>query len=111
MAILTAPRPPVSRPVLPPYSARAPGSPARALGWLWRHSIAASAATIGISAVAAAAIGVSMPRFPATAAEAVFVLTVGVALGCLAGVAMRSRWAMLLVPTAAVLGFHVGRVV
>jgi pimeloyl-ACP methyl ester carboxylesterase len=56
-----------------------------------------------------AAIGLTMPRFPSSSAEALLVLVLGLAVGLGAGLAWRSRWAILAAPVLAVASFHVGR--
>jgi pimeloyl-ACP methyl ester carboxylesterase len=50
-----------------------------------------------------------MPRFPATAGQALIVMVLGLGVGFVGGIALRSRWAMLLAPVASVLFFAVGR--
>jgi proline iminopeptidase len=77
---------------------------------LWRSRVAAFSAAIGASAVVGASIGLTMPRFPATASQALIVMTAGAGPGLVVGLAMRSRWAMLLAPLVSVLPFQVGRV-
>jgi proline iminopeptidase len=50
-----------------------------------------------------------MPRFPATAGQALIVMVLGLGVGFVGGIALRSRLAMLVVPVASVLFFAVGR--
>jgi pimeloyl-ACP methyl ester carboxylesterase len=50
-----------------------------------------------------------MPRFPATAGQALIVMVLGLGVGFVGGTALRSRWAMLLAPLASMLFFAVGR--
>src|SRR5437762_13708932 len=50
-----------------------------------------------------------MPRFPATTGQALLVMVLAVGIGFVGGIALRSRWAMLLAPLASVLFFAVGR--
>jgi hypothetical protein len=50
-----------------------------------------------------------MPRFPATAGQALLVMVLGLGVGFVGGIALRSRWAMLFAPLATILFFAVGR--
>ena len=103
-------RAPVST-TAPPAVPRQPQAPHTRLilDGFWRHPRAAFGLTIASSAVVASAIGLTMPRFPATAGQALLVMVLGLGVGFLGGIALRSRWAMLLAPLASVLFFGVGR--
>jgi pimeloyl-ACP methyl ester carboxylesterase len=76
---------------------------------VWGRRSAAWGAAVAVSALAGAGIGLTMPRFPATAQQALIGMGLGLGLGLVAGLALRSRWAMLVAPLAAVVGFHLGR--
>ena len=103
-------RAPVST-TAPPAMPRQPQAPHTRLilDVLWRHPRAAFGLTIGISAVVASAIALTMPRFPATAGQAMLVMVLGLAVGFVGGITLRSRWAMMFAPLACVLFFAVGR--
>src|SRR5690348_1833774 len=92
---------------LPPVVPRQPESPHSGgiLDLVWRHPRAGLGLTIGISAVVASAIGLTMPRFPASAGQALLVMVLGLGVGLVGGIALRSRWAMPLAPLASVLFF------
>jgi hypothetical protein len=68
MATLLDVWPPVSNAAPPAHPGRAQASHTLLiLAVLWRHRRAALSLAIGVSAVVAAGIGFTMPRFPATA--------------------------------------------
>lgn len=67
---------------------------------LWQHRWFGLVLTAAVSAVVGIIVGVTMPRGPATAVEALVVMASGLAVGLLAGLLLPSRWAMLLVPLA-----------
>jgi hypothetical protein len=46
---------------------------------------------VAVSALAGTSIGLSMPRFPATAAQALVVMVLALGVGPAAGLALRSR--------------------
>jgi pimeloyl-ACP methyl ester carboxylesterase len=76
---------------------------------LWGRRTVAWGAALGISALAGAGVGLTMPRFPATGAQALLVMALGLGVGLVAGVAVRSRWVLLAAPLVSLLGFHLGR--
>ena len=54
--------------------------------------------TIGITLLVGLTIVRALPRGPATASQALAVMAAGLAVGGLAGLIMRSRWAMIIAP-------------
>jgi proline iminopeptidase len=54
-------------------------------------------------------VGLGMPRGPVTSGQALVLLVIGLLLGFVAGVVLRSRWAMLAAPVAHVVVFEVAR--
>lgn len=67
---------------------------------IWRDSLIG----IGVALAAAILLGLLvafiMPRGPTTPAQALFIMAAALAVGLIAGFAMKSRWAMLLAPVA-----------
>lgn len=63
-------------------------------GRRWR-SLAVAA---GLPAVTGLLVAITMPRGPATSAQALAVLALGLAVGVASGFLLRSRWALLLAP-------------
>lgn len=57
-----------------------------------------AAVAVAAPALAGVAFGLTMPRGPLTAGEGIASLLVGIAVGGLAGFALRSRWALLVAP-------------
>ncbi len=76
---------------------------------LWRHRLAGAIVAGGLAALAGLATGLAMPRSPATAGQALILMALGLCVGLAAGLAMRSRWALLLAPAAYILANEVGR--
>lgn len=66
-------------------------------------------AAAGVAALTGLLVALAMPRGPATAAQALFVMATSLVVGLVAGMAMRSRWAMLLAPVAYVIAVEIGR--
>lgn len=64
----------------------------------WKDRRKGIALAVGIAALAGVVVSLALPRGPTTQAQALLVLAGGTMVGLLAGLAMRSRWAMLLVP-------------
>ncbi len=54
-------------------------------------------------------VALTMPRGPATAVQALVVMGSSIAVGLLAGLVMRSRWAMLLAPIAYIVAIELAR--
>ncbi len=67
---------------------------------IWGHRWAGAAVTAGIAALAGLVVARTMPHGPATAAQALIVMALSLFVGLTAGLAMRSRWAMLVAPLA-----------
>jgi proline iminopeptidase len=65
---------------------------------VWKGRRMGVALAIGIAVLAGALVGVSLPRGPTTQAQALLILVGCLVVGGFAGLAMRSRWAMLLAP-------------
>lgn len=77
---------------------------------LWRNRrVAAVSVTLG-AALLGLTISYTMPRAPATATQALIVMATSLLLGGLAGVILRSRWAMLIAPIAYIIAIELGRV-
>lgn len=81
-------------PTLP--HARRPPFAQRLLGKGWVRL----ALSIAVPALAGLLVAITMPRGPATSAQALAVLALGLAVGVASGFLLRSRWAMLLAPAA-----------
>ena len=80
-----------------------------AVAWLWRYRWFTVLVTAGITALLGVVVALFMPRGPATAGQALFVMLSSLLAGLLAGAAMRSRWAMLLAPAAYIIGVELAR--
>lgn len=76
---------------------------------LWADRRWALAAAAGIPVVTGLLVGAVMPRGPVTAGQALGVILLGAVVGFATGVALRSRWAMLLAPVAHVAAFELAR--
>jgi pimeloyl-ACP methyl ester carboxylesterase len=63
----------------------------------------------GVSALAGLLVAVVMPRGPATTAQALAAMAIGLGVGLVAGLALRSRWALLLAPMAHVAAIELTR--
>ena len=62
-----------------------------------------------LSALSGLLVAMSMPRGPITAMQAIIVLLSGLAVGLIAGYAMRSRWVLLLAPLTYILTVEITR--
>ncbi|CAJ36922.1 alpha/beta fold hydrolase [Methanocella arvoryzae] len=67
---------------------------------IWRDNRIGWAIAIGTAIVFGALVALIMPRGPTTATLALLGMSGGLAAGLIAGIATRSRWAMLLAPVA-----------
>lgn len=67
---------------------------------IWRNRPAGIAIAACAAIFFSALVALTMPRGPATPAGALAVMAGGLLVGVIAGLAMRSRWAMLLAPAA-----------
>lgn len=81
----------------------------RPLTLLWQHRWWSLIMTVGATALSGVLIALTMPRGPATAGEALLVLVSSLAVGLLAGLLLRRRWAMLLTPVAYILAIELAR--
>jgi len=67
---------------------------------IWSRPLAALASAAAFGAAWGAIVGWWTPRGPLTTGEAVWSIVISVAVGALAGLVAKSRWAMLLAPAA-----------
>lgn len=74
----------------------------RALERIWADRRLAVGTVVLIAAIGGVLAGVSTPRGPLTSAAALATMAGALVVGTLSGVALRSRWAMLLAPVVAV---------
>ncbi|MCL4262932.1 MAG: alpha/beta hydrolase [Anaerolineae bacterium] len=81
----------------------------RPLAYLWQHRWFGLVVTIAIAALLGVLTALTMPRGPATAVQALIVMVSSLAVGLLAGLLMRSRWAMLLAPIAYIIAVELTR--
>jgi proline iminopeptidase len=75
----------------------------------WQRRWAGVAVGAGVAALSGLLGALAMPRGPVTTGQALALLVGGVAVGALAGLATRTRWAMLLAPIAHLVAFEIGR--
>jgi proline iminopeptidase len=82
----------------------------------WRRELLISArpwwrlvTTVVLSGLSGLAVGLAMPRGPVTSGEALALLSVGLVVGFVSGLILRSRWAMLVAPVAQVIVFELAR--
>ncbi len=73
----------------------------------WRRGATVAA---GLGILSGVAVGIGMPRGPITSGEAIGVMITGALVGAAAGLAMGSRWAMLLTPVVHAAAFEVARI-
>ena len=62
---------------------------------LWQNRWAGAAVACGLAALAGLLVAWTMPRGPATATQALIIMALGLAVGLIAGLVLRSRWALL----------------
>jgi proline iminopeptidase len=79
------------------------------LNTLWSNRLLGFGLAVGVTAVTGLALALTIPRGPTTTAQALIVLFTGLAVGFVAGLAMRSRWAMLAAPLAYIVALELGR--
>lgn len=77
---------------------------------LWRDWRVGAAATVAAAALYGLGAGMWTPRGPVTTSQALFAIAISLLVGCLAGFALRSRWAMVLAPSVFAAVFDVVRV-
>ncbi|WP_424358969.1 alpha/beta fold hydrolase [Methanocella sp. MCL-LM] len=70
------------------------------LAAIWRDRRIGIAIAVFVAVLFGILVALAMPRGPATNAGALFAMFGGLVAGLIAGLAMRSRWAMLLAPVA-----------
>lgn len=78
---------------------------------LWQRRLLGAAVALGVGVLAGLLVGWTMPLGPATTAQALVILTIGLVTGLVAGLLMGSRWALLCAPVGYVLAFellHIG---
>jgi proline iminopeptidase len=64
---------------------------------------------LGVAATIGLLTALTLPRGPTTTAQAFVVLTTGLTVGVIAGLALQSRWAMLVAPLAYIIVLELGR--
>lgn len=79
------------------------------LNTLWSNRFLGIGIAVGVAAVTGLALALVMPRGPTTAAQAFVVLATGLGVGFVTGLAMQSRWAMLVAPIAYIVALELGR--
>ena len=77
--------------------------------YLWYNRWSRIAIGIGVAALSGLLVAMTMPRGPATAAQALMVLALGLGVGLAAGYFMHSRWAMLIAPAAHIAAIELAR--
>lgn len=99
----------VAPPVIDASRARrlAQSRPARFVWGDWRIGVGVAA---GVTALTASICAWWMPRGPMTTVQALAAMLIGAAVGAAAGLAMRSRWAMLVAPAVFVAVFELVRI-
>ena len=80
-----------------------PPSQMRRTGWI------GAIAAIGAPALAGLLVALTMPRGPVDAAQALAVMVTGLVVGLVAGLGLRSPWAMVLAPVVYGVVFELGR--
>jgi proline iminopeptidase len=86
-----------------------PGRFRHLLELMWSNRKIALLMVASFGALSGLAIALAMPRGPVNTAQALVLMGTGVVVGFAAGFALRSRWAMLLVPAVHVGMFELGR--
>lgn len=92
----------------PPEAQPLAASGAR-LATAWEKPWVRRATAVAVPALAAVPLALAMPRGPLTAAGALATMAVGLLVGLVAGLALRSRWAMLVAPVAFAAGYELVR--
>ncbi len=70
---------------------------------VWRDRRIGIAIAVCVTVLFGLLVGVTMPRGPVTATQALLVMFTGLVVGLIAGLVTRSRWAMLIAPVAHIL--------
>jgi proline iminopeptidase len=76
---------------------------------VWRAPQSGTVATVGVAALSGFIVALTMPRGPITEVGALALMAGTLVVGFGAGIAMRSRWAMLLAPVTLLAAFELGR--
>jgi pimeloyl-ACP methyl ester carboxylesterase len=92
-----------------PARASGAGHAPDVLAIVWRDGRVAVATGIGVAVLSGMLVALVMPRGPVTTAQTLLLLAIGVGTGAAAGLAMRSRWVVLLAPIVQLAAFEVGR--
>jgi len=77
---------------------------------VWQGRWAGAAVAAGLSALTGLLVALAMPRGPVTSLQALIVMAVNLIVGVVAGLVLRSPWAMVLAPVAYGTLFELGRV-
>jgi proline iminopeptidase len=75
----------------------------------WRNPWVRRGIAVGVPALTAVGLALAMPRGPITTGDALATMIAGLAIGLVAGLALRSRWAMLVAPLAFAAVFELAR--
>ncbi|MBE2223297.1 MAG: alpha/beta hydrolase [Anaerolineae bacterium] len=81
----------------------------RPLSQLWQHRWLSVLITVGLVALVGVVVALTMPRGPATAVQALVVMGSSLLVGLVAGLILRSRWAMLLAPAVYIVAVELAR--
>lgn len=82
----------------------------RNLGLLWHNSRLALAIAAAVAALSGAFVGRAMPYGPATSHQVLLTMAGCFLVGLIAGLLMRSRWALLLAPLVHMIALEIARV-
>jgi proline iminopeptidase len=93
------------------YGAQRGAGPRRGVAFttVWNQRTRAVAVVVGAMA-SGWLVARTLPRGPVTASQAVSLMLAGLAVGLVAGLVLRSRWAMVLAPLVHVAAFEVARI-
>lgn len=81
----------------------------RPLAVIWQHRGLGIGIAAALSSLVGFVIALTMPHGPATAGQALTVMVTGLALGLIAGLVMRNRWAILLTGLVYIAAAELGR--
>lgn len=81
----------------------------RLLRQLWHNRLMAGVVATSVSLFVGLSVVHTLPRGPATASQALIVMLSTLLIGCVAGIVMRSRWAMVVVPIAYTAAIELGQ--
>lgn len=90
-------------------TAALPSKPAKTLDRRARPYWLSVVAVISLAALSGALVAIAMPRGPATSAQALAVLALGLLVGLSAGFLLQSRWALLLAPVVHIVAIELVR--